>query len=145
MIKPRIGVSSCLLGQKVRHDGGDKRLVAYVVPELDGARQVAESEQQVDEWEQIYDDVYSAATTQWGEDFTGWNSSYTGEPIDLDEMRDWRDAAVRQITCWKPDRVLELGVGSGLLMAHVLPHVEEYWATDLSSQVIGRLTREPPP
>ncbi|WP_161990268.1 non-ribosomal peptide synthetase [Streptomyces alboflavus] len=121
---------------------GDKRLVAYVVPELDGARQVAESEQQVDEWEQIYDDVYSAATTQWGEDFTGWNSSYTGEPIDLDEMRDWRDAAVRQITCWKPDRVLELGVGSGLLMAHVLPHVEEYWATDLSSQVIGRLTRE---
>ncbi|MBJ3809706.1 non-ribosomal peptide synthetase [Streptomyces flavofungini] len=120
----------------------DKRLVAYVVPDLDGAQQVAESERQVDEWEQIYDDVYSAPTTQWGEDFTGWNSSYTGEPIDLDEIRDWRDAAVRQITCWRPDRVLELGVGAGLLMAHVLPHVEEYWATDLSSQVIGRLTRE---
>ncbi|WP_051852243.1 non-ribosomal peptide synthetase [Streptomyces aureocirculatus] len=121
---------------------GAKRLVAYVVPDLDGAQQVAESEQQVDEWEQIYDDVYSTAGTRWGEDFNGWNSSYTGAPIDLDAMRDWRDAAVRQITCRQPRRVLELGVGSGLLMAHVLPHVEEYWATDLSSQVIGRLTRE---
>ncbi|MFH8989597.1 amino acid adenylation domain-containing protein [Streptomyces sp. NPDC017940] len=121
---------------------GAGRLVAYVVPDLDGAQQVAESERQVDEWEQIYDDVYSTAGTRWGEDFNGWNSSYTGAPIDLDAMRDWRDAAVRRITRGQPQRVLELGVGSGLLMAHVLPHVEEYWATDLSSQVIARLTRE---
>ncbi|MFH9070596.1 non-ribosomal peptide synthetase [Streptomyces alboflavus] len=122
--------------------GVDKQLVAYVVPDLDGAQQAEGPGRQVDEWEQIYDEVYSATGTRWGEDFTGWNSSYTGEPIDLGEMREWRDAAVARITSWRPRRILELGVGSGLLMAHLLDHVEEYWATDLSSTVIARLTGE---
>ncbi|MCI3927853.1 non-ribosomal peptide synthetase [Streptomyces sp. AN091965] len=129
----------------VPHDGpGDKQLVAYVVPDLDGTAYIEESAKQVDEWEQIYDEVYSATGTEWGEDFTGWNSSYTGEEIPLDEMRDWRDAAVAQILRTGPRRILELGVGSGLLMGHLLndQNIEEYWATDLSSQVIGRLTQE---
>ncbi|MEV0442213.1 amino acid adenylation domain-containing protein [Streptomyces spectabilis] len=129
----------------VPHEGaGDKQLVAYVVPDLDGTEYIEESAKQVDEWEQIYDEVYSATGTEWGEDFTGWNSSYTGEEIPLDEMRDWRDAAVAQILRTGPRRILELGVGSGLLMGHLLndESIEEYWATDLSSQVIGRLTQE---
>ncbi|MFH8797516.1 amino acid adenylation domain-containing protein [Streptomyces sp. NPDC017941] len=121
---------------------GERRLAGYVVPLLDGTDHSQEAEQQVDEWEQIYDQVYSAANTVWGEDFTGWDSSYSGRPIALHEMRDWRDAAVEQITRWNPRRVLELGVGSGLLMAHILAGVEEYWATDLSSQVVQRLTAE---
>ncbi|MCI3933797.1 non-ribosomal peptide synthetase [Streptomyces sp. AN091965] len=129
----------------VPHEGaGDKQLIAYVVPDLDGTAYIEESAKQVDEWEQIYDEVYSATGTEWGEDFTGWNSSYTGEEIPLDEMRDWRDAAVAQILRTGPRRILELGVGSGLLMGHLLndDNIEEYWATDLSSQVIGRLTQE---
>ncbi|WP_282798380.1 amino acid adenylation domain-containing protein, partial [Streptomyces sp. CC224B] len=129
----------------IPHDkAGDKQLIAYVVPDLDGTEYTEESAQQVDEWEQIYDEVYSATNTQWGEDFTGWNSSYTGEEIPLEEMRHWRDAAVAQILRTGPRRILELGVGSGLLMGHLLndEHIQEYWATDLSSQVIGRLTHE---
>ncbi|WP_198550465.1 condensation domain-containing protein, partial [Streptomyces silvensis] len=121
---------------------GERRLAGYVVPLLDGTDHSQEAEQQVDEWEQIYDQVYSAADTVWGEDFTGWDSSYSGRPIALHEMRDWRDAAVGQITRQGPRRVLELGVGSGLLMAHLLADVAEYWATDLSSQVVQRLTAE---
>ncbi|MFI6084255.1 amino acid adenylation domain-containing protein, partial [Streptomyces sp. NPDC051217] len=120
----------------------NRQLVAYVVPDLDGTEHIEESAQQVQKWEQIYDEVYSAAGTPWGEDFTGWNSSYTGEPIPLEEMHGWRDAAVARILRDRPRRILELGVGSGLLMAHLLAEVEEYWATDLSSQVIGRLTGE---
>ncbi|WP_190140806.1 AMP-binding protein, partial [Streptomyces longispororuber] len=129
----------------IPHDkAGDKQLVAYVVPDLDGTEYTEESAKQVDEWEQIYDEVYSATGTQWGEDFTGWNSSYTGEEIPLEEMRHWRDAAVAQILRTGPRRILELGVGSGLLMGHLLndDNIEEYWATDLSSQVINRLTHE---
>ncbi|WP_324605272.1 SAM-dependent methyltransferase, partial [Streptomyces rimosus] len=37
-------------------------------------------------------------------------------------------------------RVLEIGVGSGLLMGHLAPHVDAYWGTDLSGAVIERLT-----
>ncbi|QIB41839.1 non-ribosomal peptide synthetase [Streptomyces aureoverticillatus] len=123
-------------------EAGERRLMGYVVPHLDGTGQAAAAERQVEEWETVYDQVYSAANTVWGEDFTGWDSTYTDRPLALHEMREWRDAAVRQILARAPRRVLEIGVGSGLLMAHVLPHVEQYWATDLSSAVIERLAHE---
>ncbi|MFH8470696.1 amino acid adenylation domain-containing protein [Streptomyces sp. NPDC017991] len=117
---------------------GDRRLVGYVVPAADGS-DTAGAEEQVDEWEQIYDDMYAVSDARWGEDFSGWNSSYSGQPIALHEMALWRDAAVEQITRWSPRRVLELGVGTGLLMSQLLDRTEEFWGTDMSSAVIERL------
>ncbi|MEV7941741.1 amino acid adenylation domain-containing protein, partial [Kitasatospora sp. NPDC088264] len=117
---------------------GDQRLVAYVVPDVTGSDTGAG--EQVDEWQEVYDSTYSQTTgAAWGEDFTGWNSSYTGTPIPLREMRAWRDAAVRQVLCWSPRRVVELGVGSGLLLAHLVPEVDEYWATDFSAPALDEL------
>ena len=114
---------------------GDKRLVAYVVPDPDAA--VAVVEDQVQEWRTVYDDTYAAAGDQpWGADFRGWNSSYTGEPIPLEEMRQWQDAAVAQVLRFAPRRVLEIGVGSGLLLANIVESVEEYWGTDISATVV---------
>ncbi|MEU2738043.1 amino acid adenylation domain-containing protein [Streptomyces sp. NPDC007095] len=115
---------------------GDQRLVAYVVPELGESGSGAEH---VDEWQQVYEGMYAAPEAGFGEDFSGWNSSYTGKPIARTEMREWRDAAVERVLCWTPRRVLELGVGSGLLLAPVVPHVEEYWATDFSHVAVDRL------
>ncbi|MEI5101695.1 amino acid adenylation domain-containing protein [Streptomyces sp. PmtG] len=98
------------------NDRGDQRLVAYVVPDQDAA--VAHADVQVGEWRDVYDDTYASSGEEaWGEDFQGWNSSYTGEPIPLEEMREWRDAAVAQVLRGAPRRVLEIGVGSGLLLA----------------------------
>ncbi|WP_190087025.1 non-ribosomal peptide synthetase, partial [Streptomyces longisporoflavus] len=118
---------------------GDQRIVGYVVPAPAGSATAREAEQ-VDEWQQVYDEAYAASgRAAWGEDFTGWNSSYTGEPIPLAEMRAWRDAAVEQILGQAPRRVLELGVGSGLLLCHIVPDVAEYWGTDFSAPVIEQL------
>ncbi|MER5218670.1 amino acid adenylation domain-containing protein, partial [Streptomyces sp. NPDC002838] len=118
---------------------GDQRIVGYVVPAPTGSATAREAEQ-VDEWQQVYDEAYAGSgTTAWGEDFTGWNSSYTGEPIPLVEMRAWRDAAVEQILGGAPRRVLELGVGSGLLLSRIVPDVAEYWGTDFSAPVIEQL------
>ncbi|MFD7033018.1 amino acid adenylation domain-containing protein, partial [Streptomyces sp. NPDC059917] len=125
---------------------GDQRLVAYVVADL-GVAAAAESgaaesgaQAQVGEWREMYDAVYSGAgVAGFGEDFSGWDSSYSGEPIALGEMRAWRDAAVERVRGFGARRVLEIGVGSGLLMAHLAGGVEEYWGTDLSAAVIGRL------
>ena len=74
-----------------------------------------------------------------GEDFGGWNSSYTGAPIPLGQMREWRAAAVDRIVALQPRRVLEIGVGSGLLLAQVAPDCVEYWGTDFSAPTIQTL------
>ncbi|MFF2028324.1 methyltransferase, partial [Streptomyces sp. NPDC058171] len=130
------GVSQALVVARPHHD--DTRLVAYVVPSSVGADGV--TGEQVDEWREIYDSVYGEAESEvLGEGFEGWNSSYSGEPIPLSEMREWRHAVVERIRSFGPRRVLEIGVGSGLLLGHVAGDVESYWATDFSSSVVERL------
>ncbi|MFE9427014.1 amino acid adenylation domain-containing protein [Kitasatospora sp. NPDC006697] len=123
---------------------GERRLVGYVVPKADAVEELdaatGGAEEQIDEWELIYDDLYAETRTAWGEDFNGWNSSYYGgQPIELDQMAEWRDAAVAQMMRWQPSRIMEIGVGTGLLMSQVLGRVDEYWATDMSGPVVERL------
>ncbi|MBW8807977.1 MAG: alpha/beta fold hydrolase [Lysobacter sp.] len=57
-------------------------------------------------------------------------------------MREWRAATVRRILALHPRRVLEIGVGSGLILAPVAPHVETYHGTDLSRATVERLQRQ---
>ncbi|MFF7638569.1 amino acid adenylation domain-containing protein, partial [Kitasatospora sp. NPDC008050] len=126
---------------------GDQRLAAYVVADLAAAAAAAAEAQaedaQVAEWRDIYDSVYAGAGSgAFGEDFSGWDSSYTGQPIPLGEMRAWRDAIVERVRALGGSRILELGVGAGLLMGHLAPGVDEYWGTDLSGAVIERLTAQ---
>ncbi|MEU5980612.1 amino acid adenylation domain-containing protein, partial [Streptomyces sp. NPDC047315] len=121
---------------------GDKRLVGYVVPGAVDASDV-EAGAHVDEWRELYDSVYSGpADAEFGEDFTGWNSSYTGDVIPVAEMREWRAAAVEQVVAHRPRRVLEIGVGSGLLLSRIAPECEAYWGTDFSPVVIDALARQ---
>jgi amino acid adenylation domain-containing protein/non-ribosomal peptide synthase protein (TIGR01720 family) len=124
----------------VVHEGrqDDKRLVGYVVPALHAA--VADAADQVDEWREVYDDSYTASEDEaLGEDFQLWKSTYDGEPIPREQMLEWRDTAVAQVLAFSPRRVLEIGVGSGLLLAKIVDQVEEYWGTDLSAPVVDRV------
>lgn len=120
----------------------DARLVGYLVPASDTRhdRDSAAEVEQISEWRHIYDSLYtSAATGQFGQDFSGWTSSYDGAPIPLEQMREWRDQTVRRIRELRPRRVLECGVGTGLLLAPLARQCESYWATDLSPTVVEAL------
>ncbi|MEI5097451.1 amino acid adenylation domain-containing protein [Streptomyces sp. PmtG] len=125
----------------VREDHkGEQRLVAYVVPDPHTATTDTDADSQVEEWREVYDDAYAQpADTAFGEDFQGWNSTYTGKAIPLDQMQEWRGAAVEQVLRGAPRRVLEIGVGSGLLLSQIVGEVEAYWGTDISATVVDRL------
>ena len=66
----------------------------------------------------------------------------TGQPIPLAEMREWQQATVDRIRALRPERVLEIGAGSGLLLGRLAPECEAYWATDLSGAVVRRLAEQ---
>lgn len=123
---------------------GAPRLVARVTPAPGGGRAAEVESRRVDEWQSIYEWVYGELPQSggFGDNFVGWHSSYTALPIPLAEMREWRDETVARILAHRPRRVLEIGVGTGLLMASVAPHCEHYLATDFSPTAIARLTEQ---
>ncbi|SOX53887.1 non-ribosomal peptide synthase/polyketide synthase, partial [Mycobacterium ahvazicum] len=127
----------------VAHDDpfAGKRLVAYL--SLDHGTTPDHGAKVVEAWQHIWDDVYGAAVGEsaFGSDFRGWNSSYTGAPIPLEEMIEWRAATVERIMALRPQRVLEIGAGTGLLLAQIAPRCERYVATDMSPVVIDNLAR----
>jgi amino acid adenylation domain-containing protein len=119
-----------------------KQLVGYVVSkDADGApRDPADEIEQVDKWQLIHEEGYrDQAGLAEQEDFTGWNSSYDNEPIPLEQMREWRAATVARILELEPGRVLEVGVGSGLILWQVAPHCAAYHGIDFSPAVVEAL------
>ncbi|MGW3962982.1 amino acid adenylation domain-containing protein [Amycolatopsis sp. NPDC005003] len=122
---------------------GERRLVGYVVPgaEWSVGRDRQEETDQVGAWRDLYDSLYAEQVENGGfwEDFTVWQSSYDGRHLPLDEMTQWRAAAVEQVLRLQPRRVLEIGVGNGLLLSRLAPNCEAYWGTDFSPSVIAAL------
>ncbi|MEV1046179.1 amino acid adenylation domain-containing protein, partial [Streptomyces sp. NPDC049916] len=120
-----------------RDRSGAVSLAAYVVPAAEAP--TAGFDDQISEWNDIYDEVYTGFSGDAGNDFVGWNSSFTGDPIPVEEMREWQRAAVDAVLRFGPRRVLEIGAGSGLLMTPLADAVDEYWGTDLSQVSVDRL------
>ncbi|MEV0536298.1 non-ribosomal peptide synthase/polyketide synthase [Kitasatospora sp. NPDC050463] len=121
----------------------DDRLIGYLVPHQEAFRDSGVEADHVDEWRGIYDALpITPDEAAFGQNFVGWNSSYDADPIPVDQMREWRDATVARILALRPRRVLEVGVGTGLLLSQVAPNCETYWATDFSATAIDALAAQ---
>ncbi|BAP57080.1 tubC protein [Thioploca ingrica] len=123
-----------------------KKLVAYVVPQLDEhSAEFNQSIQEVSEafitkWEELYNNiVYKEAVDDLAFNRSGWQSSCTREPIPAQEMRVWVDSTVATIQAWHPEAVLEMGCGVGLLLSRIAPHTRIYWGTDFSSMALQQV------
>jgi len=127
---------------------GDLRLVAYVVgdqvSEDAGDGKAAERSAQALDWEVVWNDTYSRSSPEQDPTFNivGWNSSYTGQPIPEDEVREWRDHGVDRILSLKPQSVLEIGCGVGILLYRIAPYCTHYCGTDFSEEALRYLQRQ---
>jgi amino acid adenylation domain-containing protein/non-ribosomal peptide synthase protein (TIGR01720 family) len=121
-----------------------KRIAAYAVvdPEFRGPDEMLHAEW-MEQWKAVYGETYRGLT--FGEDPTfniaGWNSSYSGEPIPREAMREQVDQTVERILALGPTRVLEIGCGTGLLLFRIAPHCLQYTGTDFSRPALRYIER----
>ncbi len=122
---------------------GDKQLVAYLVPALKSkvlSQQLAQWQgEYVSDWQMLYEQAYGQPQASIDDptfNIIGWNSSYTSQAIPDWEMREWVENTVTRILSLSPQRVLEIGCGTGLLLSRVAKSCLEYWGCDYSSVAI---------
>ncbi|MFI6193478.1 amino acid adenylation domain-containing protein [Streptomyces sp. NPDC051136] len=94
----------------------------------------------VAQWRLLYDNTYGA--DEGPETLTGWDSSYTGQAIEAEQMHAWLDDTVARIEELRPRRALEIGCGTGMILGRVAPGCEHYRGTDLSPVVVEHLRRD---
>jgi amino acid adenylation domain-containing protein len=122
---------------------GHKRLVAYF------ASQPAEPlpathagiTHSVNQWQQIWDAAYQQTETVADPTFNinGWKDSYTGRPTPVAEMHEWIEHTVARILSLKPQRILEIGCGTGLLLFRLAKHCEHYSGVDISAAALSHI------
>ena len=119
-----------------------KRLVAYLVP---GSETDTENvAKQTEQWEKIWDEAYIQPDNEEDGSFHigGWNDSYTGKDLAPEQVREWVEHTVERILSLQPQRLLEIGCGTGLLLFRMAPQCQHYYATDLSGEAIRYLERQ---
>jgi len=125
-------------------------LVAYIVPHThnelleEPSAETSVQVEQLSQWKRIFERTYHEGPTRPDPTFniSGWNSSYTGEPIPEAEMHEWIDRTVERILALEPVRVLEIGCGLGLLLFRLAPHCRRYDGIDFSSSAINYVQQE---
>lgn len=127
---------------------GDER-VALVVADDDYLDEVlgraAAQAATIARWQKTYDlnqSTQAAMAAPSGFNTLGWDSTYTRQPLPDDEMREWIQTSVDDILQLRPQSLLEIGCGTGLLLTRIAPHCERYVAMDFSRAVVDRLRQQ---
>ncbi|MEK7990944.1 MAG: thioesterase domain-containing protein, partial [Thiotrichaceae bacterium] len=133
-------VNECVVLVQEGNEIEDKQLVAFIVPEAeqDASQESAYVEQVSEIYHHTYGEVDEQAT-----DFNiaGWNSSYTAKAIPDVEMQEWVKYTVQRILALKPQNIVEIGCGTGLLLSRIAPHCRAYLGLDLSAEAVAHVSQ----
>jgi SAM-dependent methyltransferase len=135
---------------KVSCEGSERNeLTAYVVPHdqftANALAATDDEHKRIQKWRKTFDLTQMGKESPGAEpDFNiaGWNSSYTRQPIPAHEMREWVELTVAEISSLRPQEILEIGCGSGLLLLRLAPKCKRYVATDIAPAVLKKLRKQ---
>ncbi|MCW3106371.1 MAG: Nonribosomal peptide synthetase, partial [Segetibacter sp.] len=126
---------------------GSKRLVGYIVPNFDMLK-VKERElynNLVSSWKELYEIEYGKTEEKDNIDpefnIIGWNDSFTGEAIPEEQMREWLQDIVKVIMSERPENLLEIGSGTGLIYYQLAGKLKKYIGTDFSASSVNQISR----
>ncbi len=126
-----------------RGRSGDNQLIAHIRP-AGPIRDVAaiRNDRRLNDWAGVFDNAYSTAVPSGDPRFNveGWVNSYTGTPFAADEMREWVDGTVARIQELPHSRVLEIGCGTGLLLARLGDECDAYFGLDVSRSALEHIS-----
>lgn len=115
----------------------DQHVVAYLIPWQKNVQEHLTHQQSISE--QVYSQAHEFQEPTFN--LSGWNSSYTGQAISEDEMREWIEQTVAQIMAFNPCEVLEIGCGMGLLLSRIAPQCQRYVGLDFSHQAVEHIKK----
>jgi SAM-dependent methyltransferase len=90
-------------------------------------------------WRRVFDKAYQGEGAQDGPTAASWNSSYTGQPIPRDEMDEYFVHTIARIQALQPQRILEIGCGTGMILHRLAPLCAAYYGRDISSRAIAAI------
>lgn len=153
-LEPRTALGKCLRLDPGVHDAavvdnGANGMIAVVVADeryLDevlgrGTAQAAA----IAKWQKTYDlnqSTQAAISAPAGFNTLGWDSTYTRQPLPIEDMREWIQTSVESILELRPKNLYEIGCGTGLLLTRIAPHCDRYVAVDFSHAVLQRLREQ---
>lgn len=119
---------------------GDKRLVAYIVPE--NAEENSKSPSWLERWEDLYK---RGIQSESGFDIEEQQldiavaQEISGRTDIREEVEEWLMQSVDRIKALKAKNVMEVGCGGGQLVFELAPDTNKFIATDYSETAIGKL------
>lgn len=126
---------------------GNKELIAYVVPQTNANQSrilKLDGLEKIKTWQTIWNATYCQPAKSSDPTFNtvGWNNSVNGSPISQEEMLSYVNNTVERILSLKPQRVLEIGCGTGLLLFRIAPYCERFVGLDISDAVVDHLQKQ---
>ena len=118
------------------------RIISYLLLEKEAKRNIVQELLDKDDYdvetEEVFDHNYRQKNTLEDDRFNiiGWNNSYDGGQMSENEMREWLDSICGKLGEIPIRTVLEIGVGTGMILHRIAPLAKLYVGLDISKEAV---------